>query len=83
LLLFFLFILSDGCYELRSVNGCDKNAKRLDHLLLRCSLFCIFALFCLPSMAQRKSDAEKQGIEALSSHLPDVAALRFQNALEQ
>ena len=46
-------------------------------------MFCIFALFCLPSMAQRKSDAEKQGIEALSSHLPDVAALRFQNALEQ
>jgi outer membrane protein assembly factor BamD (BamD/ComL family) len=34
-------------------------------------------------MAQRKSYAEKQGIEALSSHLPDVAALRFQNALEQ
>ena len=46
-------------------------------------MFCAIALFYLPVMAQQKSDVEKQGIEAMASHLPDVAALRFQSALDQ
>jgi Tetratricopeptide repeat len=65
------------------VNCYNINAKQLDHRFLRCSLFCIFTLCLQPLLAQQKSDAEKQGIEALAAHLPDVAALRFQTALEQ